>query len=349
MRSAASGCQSGTQQTEFRILGPIEVAAGDRMLPLGGAKQRGLLAILLFSANEVVSSDRLIDELWAEDAPRSGRTALHVRISQLRKALGPAGHQLVTRAPGYTLRIDDGQLDLHRFQRLVREADAADPAGASTKLHEALALWRGQPLADLCYEPFTQSAIARLQELRLTALEKRLEADLALRRHVNLVAELEALVTEHPRRERLRVQLMLALYHSGRHADALDCYARARTHLSDELGLEPGPELKALQTAILNHDPSLTPHSGPSQWARVEGKPHPSASLTLPRQPHVSATSRRLRRMVMVLSSDAVDSTGFGAKREQEARRNVMSRYLEKMRPVIALHGGPSRTTSVTR
>jgi DNA-binding SARP family transcriptional activator len=242
---------------EFRILGPLEVADGDVVVPLGGARQRALLAILLLNANEVVSSDRLIDELWGERSPDSGRTALQVRVSQLRKALGRAGAALLTRPPGYVLELDPEQLDLHQFERLVGEADTADPATAAAKLREALALWRGEPLAELAYESFAQGVIGRMQELRVAAIEKRIDADLALGRHAELVAELEELAAEHPHREYLRGQLMVALYRCGRQADALDTYRRARSALTAELGLEPGPELEALQKAILNHDRAL--------------------------------------------------------------------------------------------
>ena len=274
---------------DFRILGPLEVAEDGAVVALGGLKQRSLLAILLLSANEVVSSDRLIDALWGEQSPESGRTALQVRVSQLRKALGPAGAQLVTRAPGYVLRVDPGQLDLDKFERLVGEADTATPALAAAKLREALELWRGEPLADLAYESFAQSAVARMRELRITALEERIEADLALGRHNELAGELEALVAEHPLRERLRGQLMLTLYRCGRQAEALEVYQRARSELQAELGLEPGPELMALQTAILNHDRVLLRQPRDEAWpARLAG-PQPSA--TVPR-------SRRRARLL---------------------------------------------------
>jgi predicted ATPase/DNA-binding SARP family transcriptional activator len=247
---------------EFRILGPLEVAAGDELLALGGSKQRALLAILLLHANEVVSSDRLIEGLWSERPPESGRKVLQVRVSQLRKALGTAGRQLLTRPPGYVLRVDREQLDLYRFERLVSEAEAAQPAIAADKLREALGLWRGAPLDDVAYESFAQAEIGRLQELRIAAIEKWIEADLALGRHAQVIAELESVAAEHPLRERVACQLMLALYRSGRQADALDAYQRVRVRLDAELGLEPGPELVALQSAILSHDPSLgSPHS----------------------------------------------------------------------------------------
>jgi DNA-binding SARP family transcriptional activator len=244
---------------DFRILGPLEVAAGDSLVALAGAKQRALLALLLLSANEVVSSDRLIDEMWGEHSPESGRTALQVRVSQLRKALGPAGPLLVTRPPGYVLRLEREQLDLYRFERLVDEAAAAEPAVAAAKLRDALALWRGPALAEFAYESFAQAAIGRLEELRLAALEKRIEADLACGRHADLVAELEALVAQAPLRERLRGQLMLALYRCGRQAEALAVYQATRRALVDELGIEPSLPLRRLEQAILRQDPSLAP------------------------------------------------------------------------------------------
>jgi DNA-binding SARP family transcriptional activator len=240
---------------DFRILGPLEVTDGDATVALGGLRQRTLLAILLLNANEVVSADRLIDELWGEHSPESGRSALQVRVSQLRKALGEGGLQLLTRVPGYVLELDRDQLDLHRFERLVRDAAAAEPPVAAEKLREALALWRGPPLADLMYESFAQAAVGRLEELRLGAVEKRIDADLALGRHADLVAEVEELVAENRLREHLRAQLMLALYRCGRQADALGVYRRVSTELSAELGLEPG--LRELESAILNQDPSL--------------------------------------------------------------------------------------------
>jgi DNA-binding SARP family transcriptional activator len=178
---------------QFRILGPLEVLDGESVVPRAGGKLRALLAVLLLSANEVVSSDRLLEALCGEHPPESGAKALQVRVSQLRKALGPGGSVVLTRAPGYLLALEGEQLDLSRFERLVAEADQADPPLAAVKLREALALWRGPPLGDLAYESFAQPAIGRLEELRLGALEKRIEADLALGRHAELVGELEEL------------------------------------------------------------------------------------------------------------------------------------------------------------
>ena len=242
---------------EFRILGPTEADDGGNPLPLGGPKQRALLAILLLHANEVVSADRLVDELWSGEPPESGVAALQVRISQLRKALGPAGERLRTQPPGYVLRVEPAELDLNRFEQLLESAEGAAPAPAAATLREALGLWRGAPLADCAYEPFAQAAIGRLEDLRLLALEKRIDADLSLGRHGELVGELEAIVREHPLRERPRAQLMLALYRSGRQADALDAFRGARRALVDELGIEPSPALQELERAILRQDPSL--------------------------------------------------------------------------------------------
>ena len=240
---------------EFRVLGPLEVTDRDRPLSLGGIKQRSLLAILLLHANEVVSSDRLIDELWEEAPPRTAAKSLHVQVSRLRKQLGDG--RLTTRSPGYVLHVDPSEFDLTRFERLVGEARTAEPEAAAQMLREALALWRGRPLADLAYQRFAQTEIARLEELRLAALERRIDGDVASGRHAEVVGELEALVAEHPLRERPRAQLMLALYRSARQAEALEAYREARRVLSEELGLEPGEDLKQLEEAILRHDPSL--------------------------------------------------------------------------------------------
>jgi DNA-binding SARP family transcriptional activator len=241
---------------QFRILGPLEVTDGDCLVSLAGA-QRSLLALLLLSVNEVVSADRLIEELWGEEVPESGRTALQVRVSQLRKALGSVGGRIATRAPGYLLRVDRDELDLYCFERLVGEADGAEPAQAAAKLREALGLWRGAPLVDLSYASFAQPAIRRLEEQRLAALEKRIEADLELGRQADLVGELETLVEEHPLREHLHAQLMLALYRCGRQADALAAYQNARRVLVEQLAIEPSAPLRQLEQAILRQEGSL--------------------------------------------------------------------------------------------
>jgi len=230
---------------EFRILGPLEVFENGRRLDVGGAKQRALLAILLLHANEVVSTDRLIDALWEDDAPETGRKALQVYVSQLRKTLGK--ERIATRSPGYRLQVEPDELDLSRVQRLLDNGQAA----------EALALWRGPALADFSYERFAHGEITRLEDLRLVCLEARIVDDLGCGRHAAVVGELEALVREHPLRERLRAQLMLALYRSGRQAEALEAYQHAREALVEELGIEPGRSLRELQQGILRQDPAL--------------------------------------------------------------------------------------------
>ena len=242
---------------EFRILGPLEVLDGDRALELAGQRQRSLLALLLLHANQVVSASRLIEELWPDDASESHAGALQASVSRLRKSLGAGAELLVTLPSGYVIRLAPGQLDLDRFGRLVQEAGNAEPQEAAERLREALALWRGPALADVAYQPFAQAAIGRLEELHLLAVELRVDADLALGRHAALVAELDSVVAEHPLRERLRGQLMLALYRSGRQAEALGAYQAARRVLVDELGIEPSSALQELERAILRQDTAL--------------------------------------------------------------------------------------------
>ena len=239
---------------DFRILGPLEVEDEGRILGLRGAKQRTLLALLLLHPNEAVSRDHLVDELWGDEPPDTAHTALQVHVSQLRKLLGR--DTIVTQTPGYLIRVSDGELDLHRFERLVATARAEEPAQAARLLREGLALWRGAPLAELG-DSSARAERARLEEQRLAALEQRIEAELALGRHAELVPELEGLVRQQPLRERLRGQLMLALYRCGRQADALEVYRSGRRLLGEGLGLEPDDELQRLERAILNHDPSL--------------------------------------------------------------------------------------------
>ena len=244
---------------EFRILGPLQVVADDRQIALGGAQQRGVLAILLLHRGEVVSADRIVEELWGERPPGRATKTVQVYVSRLRKALGDG--VLVTRGGGYVLELNGESVDADRFSRLAGEGrkalDDSDPRGAREKLTAALDLWRGPALADLAYEPFAQNEAARLEELRLVAVENRAEADLALGRHAELVSELEALVREHPTRERLLGALMLALYRSGRQVEALETYRDARRTLDEELGLEPGSRLQQLERSILTHDPAI--------------------------------------------------------------------------------------------
>ena len=232
---------------EFRILGPLEVVREDRILRLGSGKQLALVAVLLLHANETVSVDRLVDELWDESPPPTAAKIVRNYVSLLRRELGD---RLVTRSPGYLLRVEEGELDSDRLERAVQSGDLDD-------LIEALALWHGPPLSQFTYEPFAQSEVARLEALRLTAIEKRIDAELALGRHASVIPELEALVQQHPLRERLYQLLMLALYRSGRQGEALEAYRRARLVLDEQLGIEPGPALRELERSILNQDESL--------------------------------------------------------------------------------------------
>jgi DNA-binding SARP family transcriptional activator len=240
---------------EFRILGPLEVCDEGRSLPLGGAKQRALLAILILNANRVVSVERLLDALWGEHQPTSGAKALHVYVSQLRKVL--ADDRVVTQPPGYMLRLDPEELDETRFCAMRAQAETAGPRHAAELLRNALSLWRGAPLADFSYDEFARAEIARLEELRASAIEQRIDLDIALGRHLELAGELEGLVAANPSRERLCRQLMLVLYRSGRQAEALEAYRAARRTLVDELGIEPGRELRELESAILRQDLAL--------------------------------------------------------------------------------------------
>jgi predicted ATPase/DNA-binding SARP family transcriptional activator len=243
---------------ELGILGPLEVRRDGEHVEPKAAKERALLTLLLLRPGEVASRDRLIDDLWGVERPDTAEHALQVYVSNLRRALGREA--IATRAGGYALTLDPDGVDAVRFQRLAERGRAEladDPEAAAETLREALALWRGPALADVAYEEFAQAEIGRLQELRLIALEERIEADLRLGRHAALVAELESLIAEHPLRERLRAQLMLALYRSGRQPDALEAYRSAREALLEELGLEPSSELRELQAAILRQEASL--------------------------------------------------------------------------------------------
>jgi DNA-binding SARP family transcriptional activator len=255
------------QSTRFKILGPIEVFDGDGPLPLGGPRQVALLALLLVHANQAVASDAAIEALWGGDGPAPSIKRLQMAVTRLRKALEPLGGSgrelpLRTVAGGYVLSVAPGELDANVFEEGVVQGTGAlargDAALAAELLRQADARWRGPALADVAYEAFAQAEIRRLDELRLTALEARTDADLRLGRHADVIGELEALLAHHPTRERLAGQLMLALYRSGRQSDALDVYQRSRVYLSNELGLEPGPALRQLQRSILAQDATLS-------------------------------------------------------------------------------------------
>jgi predicted ATPase/DNA-binding SARP family transcriptional activator len=259
------GLAESAADLELKVLGPLGAAADGRPLPLGGPREQALLAVLLLHANEVVSRARLVDALWGERPPETVANALQVAVHGLRKLLGR--DRVVTHGAGYCFRVESGELDLDRFSRLCERARAEPPAAAAKTLREALSLWTARALTNLEGFPFLYAERERLEELRLSALERRIDADLERARHAELVPELEALVGEHPYRERLRGQLMLALYRSGRQAEALAVYRNARTTLVDELGLEPSPQLQQLEAAILRHDPSLEPRQPPDRNA----------------------------------------------------------------------------------
>jgi YVTN family beta-propeller protein len=256
---------------DYRILGPLEVSADGRVVEIAGARLRALLVILLLRANESVPREVLVHELWGGQPPAGAQHSLDVYVSRLRKSLNGSGNGsvLVTRPGAYRLQVDEGQLDARRFEQLVEQGRAAlaanKPDQAAASLRAALELWRGPALADLANGPGPRVEAARLEELRLGAIEDRIDADLALGRHGEVACELEVLVAAHPLRERLHGQLMIALYRSGRQAEALEAYQAVRRTLIEELGLEPGPELRELEGRILQQDPTLTPRRPPAQ------------------------------------------------------------------------------------
>jgi DNA-binding SARP family transcriptional activator len=244
---------------KFRILGPLDLANGAGPVPLDAPKHRTLLGVLLLHPNEAVSSERLIDELWGERPPTTATKVLQTYVSQLRRVVG--ADAIATRPPGYLLRVDEQALDVTQFRKLYAEgrrfASDGDHRRASERLREALALWRGPPLADVVFQSFARNEIERLEEERLSALMDLIDCELALGEHESVVQELEGLVRQHPLRERLRAQLMLALYRAGRQVDALAAYQDGRRTLVEELGLEPGRKLQELERAILLHDLAL--------------------------------------------------------------------------------------------
>ena len=313
---------------EFRILGSMEVLDGDRCVDLPAGRGRALLAVLVLHAGEVVSAERLIDELWGENPPPTASTIVQGLVSKLRKLLEPGrgkgepGGIVQTVGPGYRLTVDPEAVDANRFKRLLDEARLATDVARSATLAGALRLWRGPALADFTYEPFAQRAIAALEELRLAAIEDRIDADLALGRHGELVSEIEDLVAAHGFRERLRGQLMLALYRAGRQADALAAFQAARTALVEELGIEPGPGLRDLEQAILKQDRSLDGHVLVPQGEASEPV---TAEHWLPRE----------RRTVTVLYADLASTV----ETDPEAQRAAVARALDLATSVLRRYG----------
>jgi len=304
---------------EFRILGPLEVENEGGIVPVGRRKQRAVLEVLLLQANRVVSARALIDAIWGERPPETALTTLQGYVSALRKTLG--AELIATRGQGYVLQTDPASIDLSRFESLVSAGTealgAGDPRSASDRLNAALSLWRGEPLEDLDSVAVVESERGRLEEMRLRALEQRIEADLALGRHAEVIPDLQALVREEPLRERLRGQLMLALYRSGRQAEALDVYRRGRHMLAEQLGLEPGEPLRRLERGILDHDPALGPVAPPRSRS-AEPRDRPPVARGEPEAAAIGARDRstwwRRRRVLAVVAACvlAVAAAGLG-------------------------------------
>jgi DNA-binding SARP family transcriptional activator len=317
---------------EFRVLGPVEVRDGDRTIPVGGGQQRALLALLLLRANRAVSRDAIVEAVWGDEPPSTVAKALQGHVSALRRLLEPGrergggGRVIVTRGSGYELRVDEERLDLLVFERLRSEGrralDAGEHERAAALLRDALALWRGPPLADVDTELFERGEVARLEEVRFATLEDRLEADVAAGKHAEVVAELEALVAEQPLRERLRAQLMVALYRSGRQADALETYRRGRALLVEELGLEPSRMLQQLERSILAQEPEL---DAPLRAART-APPAASAGF-VGRGPELAALTDALEqarsghgRLVLVRGEPGIGKSRLAAELAAHAR-----------------------------
>jgi YVTN family beta-propeller protein len=319
---AADTVAGQAELAEFGILGPLEVSRAGRAVPLGGPRQRAVLALLLLEANRVVSMDRLAEDLWAGHPPEGWVTTVQIYVSHLRQALEPgrargaAGEVLVTRNPGYLLRVNREQLDAARFEDGFTAGRAALEAGryaeAARTLCQALGLWRGGVLADLADYAFTRPEAARLGELRLAAVEARVDADLGLGRHDALAAELEQLVAGHPLRERLHGQLMLALYRCGRQADALAAYRRARDLLAGELGIDPGEPLQRLHASVLAHDPALDwsgdrpAPAGDHAGAPVASRPGPPGLRAVAGRRELDWARRHGRRLLAIGAAFAV-------------------------------------------
>jgi DNA-binding SARP family transcriptional activator len=317
---------------EFRILGRLEVVDRGHTLALGGPKPRALLAALLLTPNRAVSVDRLIEVLWPTRPPAAAANALQFHVSQLRKLLGDSG-VLVTQEPGYLIRVEPDQLDLLRFERLVAEAVGAEAARAGRLLREALGLWRSEPLAELADDATSQAEIQRLEAARLAALELRIEADLALGHYAQLVPELETLVRENPLHESLAATLMQALYGAGRQAEALDVYRTARRTFVAELGIEPSPTLRELQSAILRHDLELAPDPHATALraiAVLAGDEHRLRDLLAIAEPLANRPRRELilARFMADHHDLAAWTTVLGTQRDSLAARGVACRVV---------------------
>jgi DNA-binding SARP family transcriptional activator len=318
---------TGEKPLSFLLLGPLEVRVDGRPAVPGGLRQRALLALLLLRPNEVVARDRLIDQLWGGRPPERAANALAALVARLRRVL-PAG-VLATKSGGYTAQVEFDDIDLFRFERFRQEGNAAlagDPALAATLFRSALALWRGPPLDEFRYEPFAESAILRLEELRLSALEGRIEADAALGRSAELVSELQSLALEHPLRERFRAQLMEALYASGRQAEALEVYRQTQRLLSHELGLDPSPALQKLHQAILRQDETM----------RLAGQ----AVIEPPAPPRRVSRTKSERKIVTVVCLDLVGFMARAEKLDPEELEAFLAQFRTAVLEQFGRHGG---------
>jgi DNA-binding SARP family transcriptional activator/streptogramin lyase len=315
---------------EWRILGELHVAHQGRTVEIGAGKERALFAMLLLHRNEAVSPDRLADGLWGEAPPAAAAKSIQTYVSRLRKRL--PGERLATRPAGYVLRVEDDEFDAARFERMLAQGRTALAAGDATAaaevLADALALWRGPALADFRYELFAQAEITRLEELRLAAQMEHAEAELALGRHDRLVPRLQALVGEHPLQERLRGQLMVALYRSGRQSEALECYREGRRILVDELGIEPGPSLQELQQAILRQDARVAPPA--SEDVSVE-----EAEAPVPRTP-----ARLVLGLALLVAAIVPLAAFLVARRDGGAGERAAPRILPRSLVAIDLSRG---------
>ena len=314
--------------TEFRLLGSLDALVDGRPVELGGSRQRAVLAVLLLHNAHVVSVDEILDAVWGERVPKTAVASLQNCISRLRRQLG---HDLIeTRTPGYALRANPETIDAGRFERLVVEAADSTAPERFALLTDALALWRGAALADFQFEDFAQPFIGRFNALRLDAIESRIEAQLELGRHAEVIAEIEALAQAHPSHERLRYLQMLALYRADRQVDALSVFQEARLALADELGLEPSEELRTLERMILDHDPALDEASLEVREAA-------------PSTPHV----RETRRIVTILrgmpaASQDVDPVRW---RESAAAWLALASAIAQCVTAAPSDGSPARSS----
>ena len=318
---------------EFKVLGPLEVLDGGRSLDLGAPRERAVLAFLLLHANEVVPTDRLAEALWPGKTPKDPANTIQVFVSALRKAFADRRDVLETRGPGYVLHVGHGELDLHEFEDLLARARREEPRARVVTLRTALALWRGAPLADLTYDAFVEPEAARLEELRRLALEERLEAELDVGGGAELIGDLQELVAEHPLQERPRALLARALYRAGRQADALGTLREGKRFLGDELGLEPGPELRDLELAILRHDPALAaaPREVETRARSIVAVPAAAAALpTLRPLAEALARGPTVRELVVACIAPPTEleaaTAALGEGRRELAERGVRAR-----------------------